>query len=281
MNKGHEFVLLAVLLWSFVAIIVRFLHPYISVELMLFYRVFIAAIVLILFVFMTKSVKFREMNRKKLAVYAIVGLVYTAMLYTIMLAFVNTKIATAQFLQQLAPVYTFIFSHLLLKERANQKHYYALILGLVGAFLVFYFETDFSGSFLGNILALISGVFLAAYHILSRQLREYPGIEISVWAFIFGTLMLSFTGAGSGIPPVDSWLLLISLGVFSTALPFLFWVKALKYVKAQEASILLLLTLITIPTLAFLFFNEIPSTGAIAGGVLILAASLLVLKAKK
>ena len=63
--KGYEFVLLAVVLWSFVAIIVRLLHPYISVESMLFYRVFIAAAVLILFVFITKIVKFREINRKK------------------------------------------------------------------------------------------------------------------------------------------------------------------------------------------------------------------------
>lgn len=279
MNKGHEYVLLAVMLWSFVAIIVRLLNPFISIESMLFYRSFIAAAVLILFVFITKTVKFSGMNRQKLGIYAVLGFLYTSMLYTMMMAFVNTKIATAQFLQQLSPVYTFIFAHFLLKERASSKNYYALVLALSGTLLVFYFESgSLSSSFMGNVFALISGIFLAAYHTLARHLRKYSGLEISAWAFIFGTIMISFSAFDKVSLSADNWLLLIGLGVFSTALPFLFWVKSMKYIKAQEASVLLLLTLITIPLLAFFFFNEIPSLGAIAGGALILAASLIMLK---
>ena len=279
--KGYEFILITIILWSYVPILVRLLLPYISAESMLFYRFLIAFLVILPFASITKSVNLTEINSKKLLIYSLLGLLYTGILYSYIIAISYTKIANAQFLQQLAPIYTFIFAHFLLKEHAKSKHYLALILALIGGTLILYFDSGFAfgSSFKGNILALISGLFLASYTTLSRYLgRTYSELEATIWAFIFGTIIMSFSVSNAVSLSLNNWVLLIAMGIFSTALPFLFWVKSLKYIKTQEASILLLLTTITIPILAFLFFNEIPSIGTLIGGTMILIATSIVLK---
>jgi len=279
--KGYKFILLTVFLWSFVPITVRLLLPYISAESMMFYRFLISVMVVLPFALITKSINLHNMNRQKFLTYFILAIFYTGILYTYILAISYTKIATAQFLQQLAPIYTFIFAHFLLKERAKPNHYRGLVFATLGASLIIYFDTGFilESSFIGNILALISGLFLASYTTLSRHIgKKYSEFEATLWAFIFGTIIMSFSAFNTVSLSINNWFLLIVLSVFLTALPFLLLIKSSRYVKAQQTSILILLTTITIPILAFVILNEIPSIGTIIGGLLILVASLIVLK---
>ena len=281
MNRGYFYVLIAVLLFTFVPVFARILLPYINVESMTFFRFMFAVIALIIISSVKKVRIFKRIDRKEAIAYAGLGIIYVLVVYTYTLAVSYIHIANVQFLQQTSPVFTFIFAYLFLRESVKRSLYYSLIIAMSGAFIIFYFSASsiFGNQFIGNILAFVSGIFLAGYTTLSRHIgRKYPTLQATTWAFIFGSIFMSFSLFNVPDLSVSNWILLILFGIFATAMPFLLYVKSMEYIEAQKASLLLLLTVVTTPVAAFLFFQEIPSLASFIGGSLILLSSAIVLK---
>ena len=84
-----------------------------------------------------------------------------------------TTIANATFLGTLAPIITFLIEKIFL----DRKHSYSLIFGLVlaisGAIIIISNKFDFSSSYtLGNILAVLSSVFIGIALIISENVRQ-------------------------------------------------------------------------------------------------------------
>ncbi|MBI4018295.1 MAG: DMT family transporter [Candidatus Aenigmarchaeota archaeon] len=277
MNKGYLYVLAAVILWTFVPIVVRLLLPFISAELMLFYRFFFAALALsAIIIFRKKRVK---LDKGRIKIFLPLAIIYVATLYTYILGIANTKIAYVTFLQQISPVYTFVLAYLFLKEGVKKNVYYALAISVLGILVIFYLSGEAQGSFFGNAMAVVSGVFLAGYTVLSRYAgRKYSAEETSLWILVIGSILLSFMLLQTPSLSLENWLLVLALGTFSTALPLMFYTESLKFLKAQKASIMVLMMNVTIPVAAFLAFGELPKAGSVVGGLLILAAALIVLK---
>jgi drug/metabolite transporter (DMT)-like permease len=73
--------------------------------------------------------------------------------------------------------------------------------------------------------------------------------------------------------PAD-WLVIAYLGVFQIALAYVFLIRGLRQVTALEASLLLLLEPVLNPIWAWMAHGESPGAWSIAGGLLILAATL-------
>jgi drug/metabolite transporter (DMT)-like permease len=75
----------------------------------------------------------------------------------------------------------------------------------------------------------------------------------------FGSILLLASGVSfQGLPPLSprSWLILIVLAVFNTALAFWLWNKSLQVLTAMESSIINNTMLIQISLLAWLFLGE-------------------------
>ena len=70
------------------------------------------------------------------------------------------------------------------------------------------------------------------------------------------------------------WLMLGYLGAFQIALAYVFLIRGLKHVPALEASLLLLLEPVLNPVWAWMVHGERPGPWSIAGGLLILMATL-------
>ncbi|MHA1992229.1 MAG: DMT family transporter, partial [Candidatus Hodarchaeales archaeon] len=153
------------------------------------------------------------------------------------------------------------------EEQIKKYHIYGIILGLIGVILVTSegrIENLTSGSILGAILLLTAAFSYAIYIVATSRVTT---IEINSYAiYIVATsrvttieindvdvfslfyavmIIITLTSLGIGglngeltVPPMESWIWIVLLVIFSTLIAFLAYFKALKTVPANTASIL-------------------------------------------
>ncbi|MCB0340391.1 MAG: DMT family transporter, partial [Bdellovibrionales bacterium] len=69
-----------------------------------------------------------------------------------------------------------------------------------------------------------------------------------------------------------NWLVLITLGVFQLALPYIIYARAIKSVRAAEAVVIQTLEPVLNPVWVAIAIGELPGPYGILGGVLVLGA---------
>jgi DME family drug/metabolite transporter len=221
------------------------------------------------------------------------GLPYTTTVLLFVLANRLTTSASTIFLQSAAPLYILLLAPWLLRERTKRVDY--AVMGLIGAGLsLFFLGTDAPSRtapqpVAGNVLAILSGVSWALT-IMTLRWMARPGqdgegdgaraggpspaaavVSGNVTAFL---VALPFALPVERATPVDLGVLL-GLGVVQLGLGYVFLTKAARHVPAFEASVLLLLEPALNPLWALVVHGERPGSWSVAGGAVILAATLL------
>ncbi len=221
----------------------------------------------------------RAWNRKVL----LAALAYCATMILFVLANKLTTAANAIFLQDTAPVYVLLLGPWLLHERARRRD--LLTAGVVAFGLALFFvgrETAVTAPkpFEGNILAAVSAVSWALTVTSLRWLGRHgdaAGLQMaSVIAgnviACLGCLPLAVPVRGAG--PRDA-AVLAYLGIFQVGLAYVCLTRGLRRVPAFEASIILLVEPVLNPIWAWLIHGERPSHWALAGGAIILSATVV------
>jgi len=195
--------------------------------------------------------------------------------FTVVL-FVNaTKLTTAAnaiFIQDTAPLWVLLLSPWLLRERPTRGELLAIPVYAAGLGLFFLDELR-GGMLLGNLVALASGLAFALNIVGLRTLREQAPAAL-VWGNLVAALLaLPFALAGPAPSTVD--LTLVGyLGVFQLGLSYLLFSRGLMGTPAVEASLLALLEPVLNPIWTFLATGERPGPWALAGGAVVLAATV-------
>ncbi len=132
----------------------------------------------------------------------------------------------------------------------------------------------------GNVLAALSGISWAFVVAGLRWLgRRTTAGAFSMAAVVAGNLIVSAVCLPRALPlprlEIQDLGVVLYLGIFQVSLAYLCMTRAIRYVPALEASLLLLLEPVLNPIWAWLVHGERPSHWAIAGGALILAATTL------
>ena len=70
---------------------------------------------------------------------------------------------------------------------------------------------------------------------------------------------------------INSWLIILFLGIFQIGLSFIFFTSAIKHVPAIEATLISTLEPVLNPVWVFLFIGEQPGPLALLGGLIVLA----------
>jgi drug/metabolite transporter (DMT)-like permease len=214
---------------------------------------------------------------------AIVGVGYAATMILFVLANKLTTAASTIYLQATAPIYLVLLGPWLLKEpvRRNDLAFMApLAIGLA-----LFFVGREAGSvtapdpFTGNILAALSGVCWAfavtGLRFMGRLGGRYGGagsavVLGNVFAFLF---CLPFALPVASVRPADVAIVTF-LGVFQIGLAYVLLNHGLRHVGALEASLLLLAEPVLNPLWAWIIHGERPSAWSLAGGAIIVAATL-------
>ena len=208
--------------------------------------------------------------------------------FTLLLFFVairGTSVAIGMFLQFLAPVWVAILAPRIFGTRTERIVYPALVLALVGLAVILTPSLLGEGIKLsaGGVAAgLAAGFGYAVFQLVVKDLtKRVPAVTIvftEAWldALILLPLALWQTvGVGYHLTTRDLVAGLI-LGVVCTALAYTMWTAGMGLIKVQHSSILGYLEPVSAPLYALLLLGQGISTWTVAGGVLIVAAGLLV-----
>ncbi|MEN6463292.1 MAG: DMT family transporter [Syntrophomonas sp.] len=185
-----------------------------------------------------------------------------------------TSVSSSVLFTNLQVIFVLIFSALFLKEKVNCWVTGGILTALAGSVLIVHGDLQ-SGKFLGDMLALLSGFFVAIYFLIGRNVRP----RVDVWtytALAAGAAVVVLLPACEifglkfgGYPRIDwLWFLLQALGPGIGGHVILNW--ALKYMKAPVVSVSVLGESVGASILAFFIFHEYLLWYQIIGGIFIL-----------
>jgi len=189
-------------------------------------------------------------------------------------------IGNAVLLNYTAPVFVALLAPIILRERAGRGTLYALALSVAGILLISSTQ-DFQVhdlSLLGVASALSAGFVYALFVIFAKKtLTSLPGYSVALYSYFFSSVFLvpSLIKVELSIS-LNSWLLLLVLGVFNTAFAVTLYLSALRLIKAQEAAVLTYFEPASAVGFGYLLLAQQPTLTTIAGGLLILSAGYIV-----
>lgn len=186
-----------------------------------------------------------------------------------------TTSANAIFLQYLAPAFVAVLSVFLLREKLRTSDW-LILSGVMGGMALFFLDKLGPGHLLGNIISVISGLFLALFIVFLRlDSLKSEGAREPIDNMIFGHLLAACVAApfafSSGTPDPGSIAGIAFLGLVQIGLSSLFFSYGVARISAFGTSIITLLEPVLNPVWVFLILGEFPSALAIIGGVLIIA----------
>jgi drug/metabolite transporter (DMT)-like permease len=242
-----------------------------------------SAVAVVAFLFLVREARHRPGWRE-----LVVGAAYATCLVLFVLANKLTTAADAIFLQSAAPLYILILSPWLLRERVTRRDLAFMV--VIGLGVALFFVDPLRGAapapqatapdpWLGRIVGLASGGAWALTVIGLRWLGrvERPG-HSGAGAVVLGNALAALACAPFALPitafRAEDVLWILYLGVFQIALAYRFVTGALRVVPAFEASVVLLVEPVFNPLWAWLVHGERPTAWALAGGAVIVGATL-------
>jgi drug/metabolite transporter, DME family len=214
----------------------------------------------------------------------LVGFGYAATMILFVLANKLTTAANTIFLQSTAPIYLVLIGPLVLKEPIRRREI-AFMAVLMGGLVLFFVGRE-AGTVTaphplqGNLLALGSGfcwaIAVSGFRFMGKRGGHGSGSAAAVVAgnLIAFLVCLPFALPMASVRATDVAVVLF-LGVVQIGLAYVLLTAALSHVGALEASLLLLAEPVLNPLWAWLVHGERPSAWSSAGGIVIVAATLV------
>lgn len=213
----------------------------------------------------------------------LVAVAYCGALILFVLANKLTAAANAIYLQSAAPLYVLVLSPWILKEALRKSDLAlmgALACGLVLAFLGQPQQSLLAPNPpLGNLLGVLSGISWGIALITLRGLSRVDsaaGVRTAaagnLVTFLVSLPMALSTPLSPGVPDVAA---LLYMGLFQVALAYLVLVRGISRVPAVESSALLLAEPALNPAWAWILAGESQPWLAVAGGAIMLSATLV------
>jgi drug/metabolite transporter (DMT)-like permease len=196
-------------------------------------------------------------------------------------AFQRAPVGTVVLITYLAPVLVALVAPRLLGERVPPAVLVALGVAVAGSVLVL--GPGASGApASGVVLALIAAVLLAVLIVNAKILSGYhDGVRLAFLQVAVATVVLLPVIAfdNDGWPSLASIGWLVVLGLVHTAAALVVYFQALARIPATSASVLAYLEPAAGVLFAWWILSEQPSAATVLGGVLIVVAGLLVVRA--
>ena len=195
-----------------------------------------------------------------------------------------TSIANTTVLGIVAPAFTLLIEKLVYSKKINALSTISLIIIFIGCIVVQGSDLGkFSGEGLGNIMAIISAVFLGIVFLVGSKARQDIGVllytknlfTVSAVVLLFCSLLLNNPIFNYSI---DNYFWLFMLGIVPTLIGHTIFSYSIKYVSPTIMASIPLGEPIIASILAFVLFNEGISSHVIIGGVVIASGLILLIK---
>ena len=236
------------------------------------------------------------LSKKAVPFYAVYGLI-GALLEISMFASLalGVPIALVAFFLYSQPVWTIVFGKFLLKEKITKYKIVAVILGLLGIFVLLRsWQIESTKSILGISLALLSGILLSLWVIWGRKStlhKQHPititfGLALfsTIWILIFYFIVTTSFPTSNDSLRISTdliriyWKEFTLFALISGVLPHIMFYKGLEKVRASIAGIILLTEPLSATIIAAIIFNQKIGFELLIGGFLIFLSNYFVLK---
>ena len=278
--KGFFLVCFAGTLWSFGALIIRYMVEARNYQWQyLFYRGLTIALVLLIYL-MVKEGKtiistFRHSGASGLLgacglVAAFVGFIWSITL---------TTVANSLFMFATAPFVAAFLGLVFLKEKVRRHTWVAMIIALVGIFTMV-LEGLEKGNLAGNATALISATGFAVFSVSLRWRKETPQFATIVlggmMCVVFTMLILFLQNSTVAMPLRNVYLSMLHGSIVGIGL--ILFATGAKFLPAAELTLLSMVEVVGGVLWVYLpifGINEVPSMLTMIGGVIVLSAIIL------
>jgi len=174
------------------------------------------------------------------------------------------------------PVLTSFLEPLFFKERLIKVNIFYAFLCIFGIFLIIPRFNLENSIYRGVLWGVFSGITFAGLTLFNRKLsQQYSSLVIAFFQDLFAAaLLIPFFFILRPRLTTKDLILLGLLGVFCTAGAHTLFIKGMRHIKAQTASIIHSLEPVYGIILAFILLHEGPSLRTILGGIVVLIAAI-------
>ncbi len=204
---------------------------------------------------------------------------------------VTSEASTTAWLVSTAPVFMALLGWIFLKEKLSWQTITGFLLATIGVLLVVTkgdIRSVFNGKFgaSGDLLILISAPNWALYSVLSIPiLKRFSTIKVTFYVLFFGWLLTSvqFLAGHHWIEfnqlSTAGWASIGFLGIFCSALAYIFYTDGLKTIPASKVGIFLYLEPLVASIIAAAVLSEsIVAASLVGGGLILLGVWVVSLK---
>jgi DME family drug/metabolite transporter len=206
---------------------------------------------------------------------AVASFLYAVLLILFVLATKTTTAANAIFLQYTAPVYLLILEPIIYKEKFRSRDLFTVLV-CVGGMALFFVGQLRPQDVTGNLLALASGFCFALYFLSLRHPRAREVNRAS--SVIYGNTLAVLMTLPWGLSVVNTitgpdLLAAAYLGVIQLGIAYTLFTYGMAHgVRSLDAGIICYIEPVLNPVWVFLVLGEKPSSWALLGGLIIIAA---------
>jgi len=169
---------------------------------------------------------------------------------------------TTTFVLNFTPIFVLVLGILLLREKASRLQLVGLLVALLGAYVFFSERLSGAGQQIGILTVVVSALSWAIYMIVIRRIQRadsFGSLKLTTLTMGIGTaglVLLAVVFDGPRPISLNGLLIILWLSVVNTALAFLLWNHALRFIHAYELSVIQNSMLVQIAVLAWIFLDE-------------------------
>lgn len=225
-----------------------------------------------------------RLQRSEIMPVAILGIFVAMSSLTLFEAYKYMNAGVASTLLFMYPVMVAVIMCFFFHEKFHVTTGISLL--VMGAGLVMLTRSDGDGGFslVGFLLVFLSSLTYALYLVMtnvSKKIREIPTIKLLFYQLLIGSSVFLFmlcTGEELIVPDkAMEWVNVTALAVFPTAISFCCTTVAIHCIGSTSTAIFGALEPVTAVLLSILFLGQTLSLNEIAGGLLILIATTMVI----
>jgi drug/metabolite transporter (DMT)-like permease len=265
--QGQGAILLCAFLWSTSGLFIKLVnwHPVVIAGS----RSFMAAVFMIAFRLIFPP-KFTVKSRKGPLWAGAVAYALTMQFFVI--ANKLTTSANAIMLQYSAPVWAGLLGWFLIKEKPHWEHWGALVC-VFGGLTLFFKDSFGGGAFLGDAVALLSGVFFGAHSVLLRMQKDgNPADSMLLAHGLNFALSIPFLFLYFPVFEAQALGAVLYMGIIQVGCASLLFSYGIKRVSAVQAMLTAMIEPVLNPLWVLFVTGEKPSVSALIGGGIIIAA---------
>lgn len=261
-NKAIIQMIICSIMWSIAGILFRFIdcNPFVIAG----WRSFFSMITVFVFMKISKMKIHFTKN-------ALLNAVFLSLTY---FAFVSanklTTAANAIVLQFTSPVFILLLSFFIFKKKIIRADVLAVAFTLSGIALFFFDKMD-SGRLSGNLVGILSGIFMAAMYVFCGESGDDERMcGILLGHIITAAVGIAFTPFTQNTLDLSAFFWLAVLGVVQLGIPYILVGLALKSCPPLACCLIGVIEPLLNPLWVFLIDGEIPGTMSFVGATVIL-----------